>query len=81
MKGVTMTDKEKLAIIKMLVDTRADMAEHTILTATKFLDNSGENSSYSELYRTKITAANAVSGFCYELLEVMHNLDLKEDES
>ena len=74
-----MTDTQKLAIIRHLVDTRAEMAEHTIKTATIFSGYCNENSSYNELYATKITAANAVSGFCYELQEILHALDERDE--
>ena len=73
-----MTDAEKLQLLHDLIETRADMAEHTIKTATAFQNATHNESSYNELYNTKITAANAVSGFCYELLEILHSMSLED---
>lgn len=73
-----MTDAEKIQVLHDLIETRADMAEHTIATASKFKSACRDLSSYNDMYITKITAANAVSGFCYELLEIMHALSLEE---
>lgn len=70
-----MTDAEKIQLLRDLIETRADMAGHTITTASKFKSACRDLSSYNELYNTKITAANAVSGFCYELLEILNTLN------
>lgn len=74
-----MSDTEKLVILRQLIHTRTEMAEHTAKTAMEFASYCNESSSYRELYDTKLTAANAVSSFCYELLDILHALDLKED--
>jgi len=73
-----MTDAEKLQLLHDLIENRADMAEHTIKTASMFQSAARNESSYNELYNTKITAANAVSGFCYELLEIIHTMSLED---
>ena len=74
-----MTSNEKLDILKTLIADRADMNEHTIKTASLFLDHCDPNSGYSDMYHSKITAASAVSSFCYELLDILHTLSVKED--
>ena len=73
-----MTDIEKLEIIRELIHARIEMTEVVSMTASRFQHNSTKNGGFAEMYATKITAANAVNGFCLELLEVLTNLD-KED--
>lgn len=73
-----MTDTEKLSIIRLLITERANMGEHVIELASMFNEHTTKGGSFSSMYERKLVAAEAVSGFCYELLDILHALDLKE---
>lgn len=70
-----MTTTEKLSILRLLVMERANMCERVVETASMFYEHAAPDSVFSDMYERKMTAANAVSGFCYELLEIIDNLE------
>lgn len=68
-----MTDAEKIATIKLLLDTRLNACIQTERTAQLF--NRYLPAGEHDVYDRKITAAQAVSTFCFEMLDVINELE------